>query len=482
METATAAQEVQVPMAPNTKHEEIERIYEAQKKNLQMLKNTSISHRLKKIKKLRKEVVAKREKIQKALWDDFHKPSVQVDISEIYPVIAEAKNYEANLYDWLATKEVETPLVFFGSYSKIIHEPKGNVLLLCPWNYPFQIPLKNLIAAYAGGNAVIIKPSEFTPNTDALIKEIVTAVFDENEVAVISGDFHVGQKLLNLRFDHIHFTGSPMHGRSVMKKAAETLTSVTLELGGKSPTIIDDTADLKATARNFLWGKFLNSGQTCIAVDYVLIDEKKKDAFVDILKETIQKAFGENPENSPDDCRIVNAKHLARVKRLLEDAVSKGATVEIGGKTDDSQNYVAPTVLTDITPDMLLMEEEIFGPIVPIITYKSIDEALSIINSKEKPLALYIFSKNRKNQEYIINHTTAGATCINESMIHNGHKELPFGGVNNSGIGKSHGLYGLKEFCNERPILKAWNPPSNLTLPPYTKLHKRITDFVLKYL
>lgn len=482
MEAATAVQEIQVPMAPNTKHDEIERIYEAQKKNLQTLKSTSVSDRLKKIKKLRKEVYDKREKIQKALWDDFHKPAIQVDISEIYPVIAEAKNYEANLHHWLSPTEVETPMVFFGSNSKILHEPKGNVLLLCPWNYPFQIPLKNMIAAYAGGNAVIIKPSEFTPNTDALIREIVSYIFDENEVAVISGDFHVGQKLLNLRFDHIHFTGSPLHGKSVMKKAAETLTSVTLELGGKSPTIIDDTADLKATAQNFLWGKYLNSGQTCIAVDYVLIDEKKKDEFVDVLRDTIRNAYGEKPKDSADDCRIVNAKHFSRVKGLLDDAISKGAKVEVGGDTDVAQNYMSPTVLTNISQHMKLMEEEIFGPILPIVTYKNIDEAIDIVNSKEKPLALYIFSKSKKNQEYIISHTTAGATCINESMIHNGHRELPFGGVNNSGIGKSHGLYGLREFCNERPILKAWNPPSKLSLPPYTKLHKTIADLMLKYL
>lgn len=482
METATATTTPAIPIAPNTKLEEILRIYDAQKKNLQNIKNTSPADRLKKIKKLRQVVYEKREKIQQALWNDFHKPALQVDVSEIYPVIAEAKNFEANLHEWIAPKEVDTPLMLVGTNSKIIHEPKGNVLLLCPWNYPFQIPLRNMIAAYAAGNAVIIKPSEFTPNTDVIIREVVNNVFAENEVAVISGDHTVSIELLNLRFDHIHFTGSPLHGKSVMKKAAETLTSVTLELGGKSPTIIDDTADLKATAKNFLWGKFLNSGQTCVAIDYVLIDEKKKDEFVSILKNTIKKAYGENPQASGDDCRIVNAKHFGRVKKLLDDAIAKGAKVEIGAQTDASENYVSPTVLTNVTPDMEIMNEEIFGPIVPILTYKNLDEAIRIINSKEKPLALYIFSKNNKNQEYIINNTTAGATCINETMVHNGHVNLPFGGVNNSGIGKSHGYYGFKEFTNERPILKAWNPPSNLLLPPYKSLQKTIADLMLKYL
>ncbi len=471
-----------IPIAPNTKLEEILRIYDSQKKNFQKVKDTSVADRLKKIKKLRKLVLQKREKIQQALWNDFHKPALQVDVSEIYPVIAEAKNFESHLYDWISPKEVDTPLMLLGTNSKIIHEPKGAVLLLCPWNYPFQIPLKNMIAAYAAGNTVIIKPSEYTPNTDEMIREIVKEVFDENEVAVISGDHTVSAELLNLRFDHIHFTGSPLHGKSVMKKAAETLTSVTLELGGKSPTIIDDTANLKATAKNFLWGKFLNSGQTCIAIDYVLIDEKKKDEFVSILKETIKNAYGENPESSPNDCRIVNAKHFGRVKNLLDDAISKGAKVEIGAITDESQNYLSPTVLTNITPDMLLMEEEIFGPIVPIITYKKLDEAIRIINLKEKPLALYIFSKSDTNQRYIIERTSAGATCINETMIHNAHSNLPFGGVNNSGIGKSHGFYGFKEFVNERPILKAWNPPSNLLLPPYKSFQKTLANIMLKYL
>ena len=482
METITAPASVEVPIAPNTKLEEILRIYDAQKKNLQNLKNTSVSDRLKKIKKLREVVYANRENVQKALWADFHKPAVQVDMTELTPIIAEAKNFEANLHDWAADREVDTPLPLFGTSAKIILEPKGNVLFLCPWNYPFQIPLKNLISAVAAGCAAIIKPSEFTPNTDKLIQEIVKEVFPENEVAVISGDHTVSMELMNLKFDHIHFTGSPLHGKSVMKKAAENLTSVTLELGGKSPAIIDDTADIKATANNFLFGKFVNCGQTCIAVDYVLIDEKKKDAFVAALKEAITKGFGTNPIESNDDCRIVNAKHFSRIKRLLDDAISKGAKVEAGGTTDASQNYIAPTILTNITPDMLFMEEEIFGPIVPIISYKSIDEAIRIINSKEKPLALYVYSKSNKNQEYVIKNTSAGATCINETLLHNAHANLPFGGVNNSGIGKSHGHYGFKEFVNERPILKAWNPPSKLLLPPYKKFHKTLAEIMMKYL
>ena len=482
METATATAAPVVPIAPNTKLEEILRIFDAQKKNFQNVKNTTVAERLKKIKKLRQVVYAKREKIQEALWTDFHKPATQVDLTEIVPIISEAKNFEANLYEWAAEREVDTPLPLIGTNAKIVLEPKGNALFLTPWNYPFQIPLKNLISAVGAGCVSIIKPSEFTPHTSKVIREVVAEVFPENEVAVVEGDHTVSQELLKLKFDHIHFTGSPLHGKSVMRAAAENLTSVTLELGGKSPAIIDDTANLTATANNFLFGKFVNSGQTCIAIDYVLVDEKKKDAFVAALKDAIQKGFGANPIDSPDDCRIVNAKHFGRIKRLLDDAISKGAKVEAGGNTDAAQNYLAPTILTNVTPDMLLMDEEIFGPIVPIVTYKNLEEAVRIINSKEKPLALYIYSKSNKNQQYIINNTTAGATAINETLLHNAHANLPFGGVNNSGIGKSHGHYGFKEFVNERPILKAWNPPSKLLLPPYTKFHKTLSDIMMKYL
>lgn len=480
--TATATKTVAVNIAPNTKLEEILRIFDAQKKNLQNLKDTTLSQRLKKVKKLREVILSKREKIQHALYADFRKPAIQVDITEIYPIINEAKNFEENLYDWAADKEVDTPLALFGSNAKIVLEPKGNTLLLCPWNYPFHIPIRNLIGSVCAGNAAIIKPSEYTPNTSKIIREVLSEVFAENEVAVVDGDHTVSEELLKLKFDHIHFTGSPMHGKNVMRAAAENLTSVTLELGGKSPTFIDDTADLKATAKNFLLGKFVNSGQTCIAIDYVLIDEKKKDEFVNILRGVLKDAYGENPQQSPDDCRIVNSRHFGRVKKLLDDAIAKGAKVEVGGQTDASENYIGPTVLTNVTGDMLVMQEEIFGPLVPIVTYKTLDEALRVVNSQEKPLALYIFSKSRKNQEYIIKHTSAGATCINDTVLHNAHSNLPFGGVNNSGIGKSHGHYGFKEFVNERPILKSWNPPSNLLLPPYKSWHKTLANIMLRWL
>ncbi len=475
-------QNLHIPITPNTKLEEILRIYNAQQKNLLTLKNTSIDERLKKIKALEKVVLANRKKIQEALFNDFKKGALQTDFSEIYPVVAEARLYKSKLHEWAATLEVDTPLSFVGSNAKIVYEPKGRVLILTPWNYPFQIPLKNMIAAVAAGNAVIIKPSEFTPHTAEMVAEIVKQVFSENEVAVITGDHSVSQELLNLRFDHIHFTGSPAIGKVIMKKAAETLTAVTLELGGKSPTIIDETANLKKAARNLIWAKYLNSGQTCIASDYIYIHVSKKDEFIQQMKEQTQKAFGHNPQQTDAYCRIVNAKHFARVKRLLDDAVAKGAKIEDGGKSDASDNYFGPTLLTNITEDMALMQEEIFGPVLPVLTYNDIDEVIAYINKNEKPLALYIYSTKNKNQEYIINNTSSGAVGINESLIQNSHPELPFGGVNNSGIGKSHGHWGFKEFSNEKPVVKAWNAPSDLLTPPFGKLNQTVVDAMLKFL
>ncbi len=479
---ATATTAPGIPISANTKLEEILRIYDAQQKNLLSLKNSSIDDRLKKIAKLEKVVLANRKKIQQAMFADFKKGPLQTDFSEIYPVVAEARLYKNKLYDWAATEEVETPLTFIGSSAKIVYEPKGRVLILTPWNYPFQIPLKNMIAAVGAGNAVIIKPSEFTPHTGDIVSAVVKEVFAENEVAVITGDHTVSQQLMDLRFDHIHFTGSPAVGKLIMKKASETLTAVTLELGGKSPTIIDETANLKKAARNLIWAKYLNSGQTCIASDYIYVHASKKDEFVQQMKEQTHKAFGGNAQNTDAYCRIVNAKHFGRVKRLFDDAVAKGAVVEDGGQTDAADNYFAPTVLTNITFDMALMQEEIFGPLLPVLTYTDINEVIAYINKNEKPLALYIYSSKRKNQNYIINHTTSGAVGINESLIQNSHPGLPFGGVNNSGIGKSHGHWGFKEFSNEKPVVSVWNSPTDLLTPPFGKMNQTLVDAMLKFL
>jgi aldehyde dehydrogenase (NAD+) len=315
------------------------------------------------------------------------------------------------------------------------------------------------------------------------LKEIIGKIFNENEVAVVLGDYSVSSELLKLKFDHIHFTGSPNVGKVVMRAAAEHLTTVTLELGGKSPAIIDESANIDAAVKKISWGKFVNVGQTCIAPDYALIHESKKDEFIAKFKTNAEKFFTATPKQSADLARIVNNKHFNRLKGLLEDAVLRGAKVEYGGDLDESQNYISPTLLSNVPLDSKIMEEEIFGPLLPLVTFKTMDEALKIVNAKEKPLALYVFSGKSKVSDYVVNNTSAGGTCINDNLVHISQPNLPFGGINNSGIGKSTGYFGFKEFSNERAVLKALHSGSIATPLwfPYGKLARMVTNIMLKY-
>ena len=482
--TATQSAAKTVPISPNTKLEEIIRIFNLQQRNKQKAKNATASERKAKLKKLNDTIFEFRAKIEEALYKDLRKAQVESDFTEIYMVLTEARFAISHLNEWMAELEVETPLAMLGSSSKIIYEPKGTCLILSPWNYPFQLPLVTLVSALAAGNTAIIKPSEYTPHTSAILKAVINKAFDEADVAVIEGDHTVSTELLKLKWDHIHFTGSPAVGKVIMRAAAEYLTPVTLELGGKSPAIIDETANISAAAKKLTWGKWLNVGQTCIAPDYVLIQESKKDEFIAKMKESITKSFGTDPHASPDMARIVNNKNLLRVKGLLDDAVRSGAKIEVGGESVESENYIAPTVLTNVSLDAKIMQEEIFGPVLPVVTYKNLDEALAIVNGKEKPLSLYVFSSSGKNQKFVLNNSSAGGTCINDNLIHISNPYLPFGGVNNSGIGKSTGHFGFKEFSNERAVVKALHSGS-VTTPlwfPYGKIAQTVADFLMKYL
>lgn len=483
METATATAVKNIPISPNTKLEEIFRIYDAQFKNRQNLKNSTAKQRKEKLKKMIAVVNEMRSKIEDAVYADLRKPKVETAYAEIYNTVSECKHAIANLDDWMAPQEVDTPIMYVGSSSKIVSEPKGMALLLTPWNYPFQMPAQHLVAAVAAGCSVIIKPSEFTPLTSAVVKEFIGKVFTENEVAVIEGDHTVSTELLKLKFDHIHFTGSPAVGKVVMHAAADHLTSVTLELGGKSPVIIDETANIDAAVKKITWGKLINCGQTCIAPDYVLVHESKREEFITKLVANIKKVFGENPQQSKDISHIINNRHFNRLKNVLNDAISKGAKVELGGQLDESDNYISPTILSNVSLNSKVMEEEIFGPILPVIGYKTENEVLSLINGKEKPLALYIFSAKGSKQDFWLNNTSAGGTCINDNLVHISQPNLPFGGVNNSGIGKSFGHFGFKEFSNERAVLKALLPTSVVTplWQPYGKLAQTVTDFMIKF-
>ncbi len=367
--------------------------------------------------------------------------------------------------------------------SWIRYEPRGVVLIIAPWNYPFNLSIGPLISAIAAGNSAVIKPSEHAPHTSALVRQMLSELFAEEEVAVFEGAVETATELLATPFDHIFFTGSPAIGKIVMKAAAEHLSSVTLELGGKSPVIIDESANLRDCAEKIAWGKYSNVGQTCIAPDYLFTPESIKESFIKELKRAIEKRYSKEPQLSRDYARIISLRHHQRLEDLLKQSVEQGARVEIGGVSNHAQRYFAPTVLSNVTPEHPVMKEEIFGPLLPIITYQKLPEAIDLINAGEKPLALYIFSRDKKNIDYILNNTSSGGVCINEVLLHFLQVNLPFGGVNHSGMGNSHGFYGFRAFSHERAILKhhRWSP-LKLLYPPYTPTVQRLIKLILKYL
>jgi aldehyde dehydrogenase (NAD+) len=466
---------------------EVKRIFSAQKEYALELRHSTAQERITKLKKLKAIILHYRPQIHEAVYKDFKKSSAEADLGEIFGVLASITHTIKHLKQWMKPKRVPTPLNMIGSSSKVYFEPKGVTLIISPWNYPFQLAIDPLLYAIAGGNTAIVKPSEMTPNTSALIKKIVNEVFDEKEVAVLEGDATIAQVLLKQPFDHIFFTGSPMLGKVIMEAAAKHLTSVTLELGGKSPTIVDETTNIKDAAQKIIWGKFMNCGQTCIAPDYLLVHESVKDALVEEMKENIKKLYGQDNtttiEESPDYTRVVNQRHFSRIKGLLEDAVEKGAKVLDGGEMNADDNFIAPTLITEVDDNMAVMSEEIFGPILPIISFKSLKEATDYVNTKPKPLALYCFSKDKKNQEFVIKNTSAGGTAINETLAHISNPDLPFGGVNNSGIGKTHGYYGFLAFSNERAVLNqriGWTTLKML-YPPYTDKKKNTINSFSKF-
>ncbi|MCX2719202.1 aldehyde dehydrogenase family protein [Lentiprolixibacter aurantiacus] len=458
-------------------------LFERQQKNQFAVANTSFKTRIQKLNKLKKAVEETyREQILQAIYDDFKKPATETDLTEVYQIVGEIKFVRSRLRSWMGKQRVETPLTLTGSSSWVRYEPKGVCLIISPWNFPFNLTLGPLISAVAAGNTVIIKPSEMTPNSSRVMKQIIEAVFPENEVALLEGEVEVAQELLKLPFNHIFFTGSPKVGKLVMQAAAQNLSSVTLELGGKSPTIVDQSANLKTAARKIAWAKFMNAGQVCISPDYLLVQESVKEVFLSELQKQIRAMFTESPSQSDSYARIVNSRHLKRLMASLEEARGKGGEVVTPEQIETEDNYFPPTLVLNPPQDSTLMQEEIFGPILPVISYGKTEEAIAFINQKEKPLALYIYSKNRKTAKKIIQNTRAGATCINNSVVHYANHNLPFGGSNNSGIGKSHGFYGFKAFSNERAILKQHTPGAmELLFPPYTNLKKKLARLTIKW-
>ncbi len=434
------------------------------------------------LRRLLAALLAARPRAQAALAADFRKAPEEVDLAELVPLAAELRLAIRQMERWMAPERVPAPLAFTGTRAWIRPEPKGVVLVLSPWNYPLYLSLGPLIAAVAAGNCVILKPSEFTPHASAFLREFLAGLFPEEEVAVLEGAAGTAGDLLALPFDHIFFTGSPAVGRVVMRAAAEHLASVTLELGGKSPVLVTADADLRMAARRIAWGKFLNAGQTCVAPDYVLADPAVLEPLVLELERAVAAFYGPVPgrRRNPDYPRIVNEHHHARLRRLLADSPGR---IRVGGDWDADDRYFAPTLVTGVAPGAPLMQEEIFGPILPVLACPGPEAMAAFVNARPKPLALYVFTGRAATAEALLARTTAGGTCINDTVLQFAHPGLPGGGVNASGLGKAHGRYGFQAFSNARAVLRSPTgySPAQWLYPPFKARARRVIDLMLRF-
>jgi aldehyde dehydrogenase (NAD+) len=413
---------------------------------------TDINYRKQTLVKLLISIQAHEEAIIQALYDDFKKPAFESVFSETRFILAELNYTIKNIHKWAKPQLVLPSLLNFPSSDSIYKEPYGKVLIIAPWNYPYQLIMSPIIAAVAAGNQVVVKPSELTPNTSRIIAKIIRETFDKNHVECIEGNVDVAQQLLAQRWDYIFFTGSVEVGKIVAKAASENLTPITLELGGKNPCIIDESANLKLAAKRIVWGKFLNAGQTCIAPDYILVHQKAKAPFIDYLIAEIILAYGENQEISSDFARIINKKNWKRLTAMLENE-----TILYGGKINEKDNYLSPTLIDEPSIDSIVMQEEIFGPILPILSYETDKDLNQIITRYEKPLSIYVFTRNNSFANKIITKYSFGGGSINDTVVQFVNKRLPFGGVGNSGMGAYHGQYSFDTFSHHKSIVKKAN-------------------------
>lgn len=458
-------------------------LFKRQLVNQYNVAKTSYKQRVIKLNALQRAVeLTYRTEINETLKKDLGKPTIESELSEVYQIISDIKFVKKHLRSWMRKQHVTTPISLLGSSSYFIYEPKGVCLIISPWNFPFNLTFGPLISAIAAGNTVIIKPSEITPNASALMAKIISDVFNEDEVALVEGDAEVSTELLKLPFNHIFFTGSPTIGKLVMAAAAKNLSSVTLELGGKSPTVIDKTAHIHKAAKKIVWGKFMNAGQICVSPDYVLIEASIKSKFIDACKYWIKQFYSEHPESSNSFARIVSEKHFQRLSDHIKNAEDLNAKIEVGGQRNSDSKYISPTIISEVNKEASLLQDEIFGPILPIITYNDLNEAIAYINSKSRPLALYIYSKSKSNIDKVIQNTRAGGTCINNNIIHYANHNLPFGGTNTSGIGKSHGIFGFEAFSNKRAVVKQHTfGVTELLFPPYTDFKEKLAKLTIKW-
>ncbi len=440
----------------NTTVQDIEEIISAQHEFYASNAALSIKFRKEQLKKLRDALRKWEKPLCEALWKDLHKSAEEAIITELSIVAGEIKNHIKHIGCWTKRKRVCTPLKMLPSRSHVVTEPLGTALIIAPWNYPVQLLLNPLVGAISSGCTAVLKPSPYVPHVSKVIEEMIVSTFDKRYIAVVQGNREVNEALLAKRFDIIFFTGSPALGKKVMNAAAKNLTPVVLELGGKSPCIVDKEADIKIAARRLAWGKTLNAGQTCIAPDYLLIHKSRMEEFVTEFGKAVKKLHGDDIKQSRHYVRLVNDRAFARVKEYIKDG-----KVVYGGATDASERFIEPTLLADVPLSTPVMNEEIFGPVLPMIPFEERKEAISFIREREKPLALYYFG-NAKNGKEIIRLTSSGGSCINDAIMHIANENMPFGGVGNSGMGHYHGKLSFEAFSHKRAVVTT---PTWLDLP-----------------
>jgi aldehyde dehydrogenase (NAD+) len=447
-----------VQLAPSQVHEIVQR----QRQFFNSGKTKPVDFRVAQLQALKQAIIDHQAAILAALTADLKKPEFETFATEI-GVTQEIDYALKHIRTWVKPKRVAAPFTQFPATAKILPEPLGVVLIIGPWNYPFQLMISPLVGAIAAGNCALLKPSEIAPSTSGVVAEIIQKTFDPNYVSIVEGGVEVSKAVLAEKFDHIFFTGGTAIGKIVMAAAAQHLTPVTLELGGKSPCVVDRNISVDDAARRITWGKFINAGQTCIAPDYLLVDRQVKPALLTAIQTCIQEFYGDDPAKSPDFARIVSPKQFSRLANLLQ-----GGKILVGGATNEQDRYIAPTVMDQVSPDDPVMQEEIFGPILPVIEYEDVGEAIALINSKPKPLALYLFSRDKQLQQRVLQETSSGGVCINDTILHIGVPELPFGGVGDSGIGSYHGKASFDTFSHPKSILqKSFWFGLKILYPPY---------------
>ena len=466
--------------------DQLREVFERQRCRTHVPARSTVAERRERLRRLRRVIVSRRDDIMAALQADLGRPPFETEAAEIYHVLKEIDVAVRHIGRWMRGGRARSPLLLLGTSSRLIVEPRGTVIIIAPWNYPFALVMNPLVAAVAAGNCAVIKPAEKAPATAAVVTSVIGEAFAADEVAVVTGGPDVAARLLELPFNHIFFTGSTAVGKLVMAAAAKHLATVTLELGGKTPAVVDVSADVEAAAERIAWGKYFNAGQTCLAPDFVLVHTEVAPRFVDALRKAITAFYG--PEDTdrrgtPDLGRIVDDEHFRRLVDLVERSTAMGASVAVGGDWDAATRYFAPTVLTEVRPEMPVMREEIFGPVLPVMTYVSLEDAAHLACPTGTPLGSYVFARDRAAVRRLIQTIPSGGTVVNNTLLHYASSDLPFGGVGESGMGSYHGYHGFLAMSHVRPVVRQREPAlARFFFPPYRGRLHALASRVIRWL